>query len=194
MVSSLLSRRGKSRSNAWYLYIGVSISLWVFAQYRKCAFRWSIVPRLMTNILLRRNNRITMDAEHEQPNTTKLDNTYTIYDDYDDEHSNTIDTQEQHTTRQHYEDDKNSVVTENDIDNDMFEPVTDDKPPPHNVDHAPPSTIVRRSSRSRFPTSRFTYRAHAAITKHFQTCSQSRNRQNRQFYGTNTDRPTTTNT
>jgi hypothetical protein len=38
------------------------------------------------------NNRITMDAEHEQPNTTKLDNTYTMYDDYDDEHSNTIDT------------------------------------------------------------------------------------------------------
>jgi hypothetical protein len=52
MVSSLLSRRGKSRSDAWYLYIGVSISLRVFAQYRKCAFRWSIVPRLITNSLI----------------------------------------------------------------------------------------------------------------------------------------------
>jgi hypothetical protein len=28
------------------------------------------------------NNQITMDAEHEQPNTTKLDNTYTMYHDY----------------------------------------------------------------------------------------------------------------
>jgi hypothetical protein len=115
-------------------------------------------------------NRITMDAEHEQPNTTKLDNTYTMYDDYDDEHSNTIDTQEQHTTTQHYginEDDKDSVVTENDIEDDMCEPVTDDQPPPPNVDHAPPSPIVRRSSRNRFPNSRFNYRARAAITKHF---------------------------
>jgi hypothetical protein len=116
------------------------------------------------------NNQITMNAEHEQPNTTKLENTNTMYDDYDDEHSNTIDTQEQHTTTQHYginEDDKDSVVTENDIEDNMFEPVTDDRPPPPNGDHAPPSPIVRRSSRNRFPTSRFTYRAHAAITKHF---------------------------
>jgi hypothetical protein len=51
MVSSWLSRRGKSRSNAWYLYIGVSISLRVFAPYRKCALRWSIVPRLNINSL-----------------------------------------------------------------------------------------------------------------------------------------------
>jgi hypothetical protein len=74
------------------------------------------------------NNQITMDAEHEQPNTIKLENTYTIYDDYDDEHSNTIDTQEQRTTTQHYginEDDKDSVVTENYIEDNMFEPVTD---------------------------------------------------------------------
>jgi hypothetical protein len=146
-------------------------------------------------------NQTTADAEHEHPNTTQLENTYTIYNDYDDEQSNTNDTQEQPTTIQHYwikEDDKDSVVTEDDIEDNMFEPVTDDQPPPPNVDHAPPSTIVRRSPRNRFPTSRFTYRAHAAITKHFsdlcQTCSQSRNRQNRQFDGTNTDRPTTTNT
>jgi hypothetical protein len=115
------------------------------------------------------NNQTTTDAEHEQPNTTQMENTYTIYNDYDDEQSNNNNTQEQTTITQHdgtNEDDKDSVVTD-DIEDNLFEPVTDDQAPPHNVDHAPPSPIVRRSSRNRFPTSRFTYRAHAAITKHF---------------------------
>jgi hypothetical protein len=51
MVRLWLSRRGRSRLKAWYRYIGVSNSLRVFAQNRKCAFLCSIVPLLMMNSL-----------------------------------------------------------------------------------------------------------------------------------------------
>jgi hypothetical protein len=143
----------------------------------------------------RENEQTPTVAEHEQPTITQHEDNYTINNDGEDEQSNTNAKHEQPITTQldeiENEDDRDSAE---DIEGNVFAPVTDDQPPPH---HTPPTLTIRRSIRNRFPTSRFKPRArrhyHALFRIVFGCPTSSRSR-NRQFVGTNTYRPTTTNT
>jgi hypothetical protein len=65
------------------------------------------------------------------------------------------------------ENEDDSVTTSGDIEDCPFAKVTDNHPPPFDDDSTPPPLLVRRSTHQRFPTSRFTYRTHAAITRNF---------------------------
>jgi hypothetical protein len=65
------------------------------------------------------------------------------------------------------ENEDDSVTISGDIEACPLQKRRTTNPPPHEVDSTPPPLLVRRSTRQRFPASRFTYRAHAAITTNF---------------------------